>query len=171
MIHRFSATIGGRKVEVSVEPIEGSRYRVTVEGRTRVVDARRVEAGSWSILPEGGGTARSIDVDGRSPDYVITAGGETLPIQMVEGRRADLESIVVGAPRTGPQAIRAPIPGKLVKLLVRQGDQVKAGQGIAVVEAMKMENELRAPRDGTVASLSVREGDTVEANQILATLG
>ncbi|MSP63788.1 MAG: biotin/lipoyl-binding protein [Myxococcales bacterium] len=62
------------------------------------------------------------------------------------------------------------MPGKVVKVLVQVGDAVKAGQGLLVVEAMKMENELRAPRDGAVADVSAREGQSVEAGQILATI-
>ena len=60
------------------------------------------------------------------------------------------------------------MPGKVVRLLVSQGDPVEAGQGIAVVEAMKMQNEMKSARAGTVISLSVKEGDTVSAGQVLA---
>jgi pyruvate carboxylase subunit B len=62
------------------------------------------------------------------------------------------------------------MPGKVVKVLVAVGDAVKAGQGVVVIEAMKMENELRASRDGTVAAVSVKDGQTVEAGQVLATI-
>jgi pyruvate carboxylase subunit B len=62
------------------------------------------------------------------------------------------------------------MPGKVVKVLVQAGDAVKAGQGVIVVEAMKMENELRAPRDGVVKSVSAREGQAVESGQTLAVL-
>jgi glutaconyl-CoA decarboxylase len=74
----------------------------------------------------------------------------------------------VAARPAGPAAVRAPMPGRVVKILARPGDAVKAGSGVVVVEAMKMENEIRAPRDGTVKELRVSEGAAVEAGQELA---
>jgi biotin carboxyl carrier protein len=67
-------------------------------------------------------------------------------------------------------AIVAPMPGRVVKVLVTPGEAVSARQGLVVVEAMKMENELRAPRDGTVAEVRVREGVPVEANVVLVVI-
>ena len=70
----------------------------------------------------------------------------------------------------GPQRVTAPMPGKIVKLLVKPGDQVQPRQGVVVVEAMKMENELRARAAGTVSEVRVREGASVEAGAILVIL-
>ena len=70
----------------------------------------------------------------------------------------------------GRQNVTAPMPGKVVRLLVADGDSVQAGQGIAVVEAMKMQNEMKAPRSGRVAALAVHEGDTVGAGAVLAVI-
>ena len=67
----------------------------------------------------------------------------------------------------GPREIVAPMPGRIVKLLVGAGDRVAANQGLVVVEAMKMENELRAPREGVVVAVRVSEGMSVEANTVL----
>ena len=72
-----------------------------------------------------------------------------------------------GASGTGPQRVAAPMPGKIVKVLVQPGDAVEARQGLVVVEAMKMENELRAQRPGTVTDVRVQEGMSVEAGTVL----
>ena len=69
---------------------------------------------------------------------------------------------------SGPQRLVAPMPGKVVRVLVKAGDTVRARQPIVVIEAMKMENELRAGRDGVVAEMQVREGQSVEAGTLLA---
>ena len=74
------------------------------------------------------------------------------------------------ASTAGPVAIVAPMPGRVVKVLVAPGDIVTARQGLVVVEAMKMENELRAPRAGTVADVRVREGAPVDANVVLVVI-
>ena len=76
--------------------------------------------------------------------------------------------IGAGADGAGPQRIVAPMPGKVVRVLVKPGDAVEARQGLVVVEAMKMENELRAARAGTVAAVSVVEGQSVDAGAVLA---
>ena len=70
----------------------------------------------------------------------------------------------------GSQKIVSPMPGKIVRVLVKTGDQVKAKQGLVVVEAMKMENELRAARDGRVRELAVTEGQSVDAGAVLLTV-
>jgi biotin carboxyl carrier protein len=69
------------------------------------------------------------------------------------------------------QTITAPMPGKVVRVLIETGQMVEAGQGLVVVEAMKMQNELRAPRTGRVLSVPAKEGATVGAAEILATIG
>lgn len=173
MIHRFSVEVKGEEREVAVERLDGGRFRITHDGRTRIVDARRVAEGArastWSLVAEGGGTARIIDVDGAAPELTITIDNVSVPLKLVDARR---KLAAAAAPRThaGPLAIKSPMPGKVVKVLVAPGDAVKAGQGVVVVEAMKMENELRAPRDGKVQAVSAREGQAVEAGQTLATL-
>jgi biotin carboxyl carrier protein len=72
---------------------------------------------------------------------------------------------------SGPQRLLAPMPGKLVRVLVKKGDAVRARQAIAVIEAMKMENELRASRDGVVVELPVSGGQSVEAGTLIAVVG
>jgi biotin carboxyl carrier protein len=78
------------------------------------------------------------------------------------GRKDD-----AGAAGSGPQRLVAPMPGKVVRVLVRPGEAVRARQPLVVVEAMKMENELRAGRDGTVAEIHAREGTSVDAGALL----
>ena len=72
---------------------------------------------------------------------------------------------------TGRQNIAAPMPGKVIRVLVRQGDAVEVGQGLVVVEAMKMQNEMKAVRMGTVVEVRVKDGDTVSAGDTLVVLG
>jgi biotin carboxyl carrier protein len=96
--------------------------------------------------------------------------GAAVPLTILDrqrrGRRGDQEAGADSQPRT----IVAPMPGRIVKVLVKPGEAVQARQGLIVVEAMKMENELRAPRDGTVEDVRVAEGSSVEANAVLVVL-
>jgi biotin carboxyl carrier protein len=174
MVHRFAVEVRGEERELTVEALEGGRYRVTHAGRSRVVDARKIasdgSAATWSLLPEGGGAAALVDVDGRAPELMVTVGNLSVPLKLVDARRKLASHAASGARASGPTAVRSPMPGKIVKVLVQVGDEVKAGQGIAVVEAMKMENELKAPRDGKITEIGAREGQAVESGQTLATI-
>lgn len=162
---------------VIVEPQEGgapgtaTRFKVTVGETTLTAEARRIdERGnvvSWSVLGEDG-SQRLIDVDGALPDLKVSlTNGE--PVQVKVENKLDVISGSSSAASTGGD-LRAAMPGKVVKLLVQLGDTVKSGQGLLVIEAMKMENELRAPTDGKVATIAVREGQAVESGQPLVTL-
>ncbi|HZS38549.1 MAG TPA: biotin/lipoyl-containing protein, partial [Polyangia bacterium] len=102
-------------------------------------------------------------------DVTVTAYGVSLPLKVTDARRK-LAGVAARPQASGPLSVKSPMPGKVVKVLVRAGDDVKAGQGIVVVEAMKMENELKAPRDGKIKEVQVQEGQAVEAGQTLATL-
>ena len=75
------------------------------------------------------------------------------------------------AEREGVQQIAAPMPEKVVRLLIEQGSPVEVGQGILVLEAMKMQNEVRSPKSGTVERLLVKEGQAVNAGDVLAVVG
>jgi biotin carboxyl carrier protein len=174
MIHRFSVEVGGGEQEIAVEKLEGNRVRVTRGGQARVYDAIKVagaagRASTWSLLPEGGGASALVDVDGGGGELNVTVDNVTVPLKLTPAR-AKVAGRAAPPPKLGPLAIQSPMPGKVVKVLCAAGDEVKAGQGVMVVEAMKMENELKSPKDGKVKSVSVKEGQPVEAGQTLATL-
>ena len=173
MIHRYSVEIGGAEREISVEKLDGSRVRVTRDGKSRVFEAVRVaataRASTWSLLPEGGGAASLVDVDGAAPDLTVTVDNVSVPCKL-QSARAKVAGRAAPPPKVGPASIQSPMPGKVVKVLIAVGDEVKAGQGVVVVEAMKMENELKAPKDGKVKSVAVKEGQPVDTGQTLATL-
>lgn len=181
------AGAGAAKREVRVEPLglatapagsagaagpagEG-RFRITIDGQESVVSARRIEASTWSLLTEDGRQI-VVDVDGAAPDLRVTvAGAEPLRVQLQDARALLLEGGAGGS--AGGQSageLRASMPGKVVKVLCKPGDGIKAGQGLLVIEAMKMENELRAVAAGKVTEVLVREGQAVEGGQLLVSL-
>jgi biotin carboxyl carrier protein len=118
------------------------------------------------------GEAYFVDVEpGKDGDLLVDLGrGVPVAVKLTDPRRK-----LFGAARaretTGPLEIRAPMPGKIVKILVKAGDAVTSGQGLLVIEAMKMENELRAPRDGTVEKVLRAEGQAVDGQEVLVVLG
>jgi biotin carboxyl carrier protein len=169
MKFQFDIAERGRTIEVQRH---ASGYHVAVDGRARLVDAVRVGAQGWSLIvrdaqsgavtsveatvvPQNGNGAVDVYIDG----HRITVAQRT-----GLGRRARAAE---GAHGAGPQRITAPMPGKLVRVLVAAGDEVQPRQGLVVVEAMKMENELRAARAGRVKEIFVQEGQSVEAGTVL----
>ena len=161
--------IGDRAYRVDVQR-DGTAHRVRVDGRLHLVGAVRVGTGTWSLLICGeDGRTRSVEA------IVSPAGNGTVDVY-VEGHRIPVDGRTGLGRRTrdagsargaGPQRVMAPMPGKIVRVLVTPGDAVEARQGLVVVEAMKMENELRASRPGVVREVFVSEGQSVEAGTAL----
>ena len=170
MRHELSATLGGREVAITVERDRDGGWRVALEGGpARPVDAVEIRPGTWSLLVDG----RSIlvDLDRRAAGTALLVGGEEAIVELADARKRRLAQAVSGGRAAARgELVRAPIAGKVVKLLVAAGAEVAAGQGVAVLEAMKMENEIRADRGGTVESVHVQPGQSVDTGELLLTL-
>jgi biotin carboxyl carrier protein len=170
----FEVEIGDRIRAVAVVR-KGGLLHVDLDGRTHVVDARRVSDSIISMLvqDEGASTpSRSVDAAFATKltagDIDVYLDGRTIPVQIRPAGSFGRQKKAGGATASsGPQRILAPMPGKVVRVLVKAGDEVKARQGLVVVEAMKMENELKAARDGRVRDVAVAEGQSVDAGAVL----
>jgi biotin carboxyl carrier protein len=147
---------------------EHDRLVVEVDGRRHVLDATATEPGRWSLLFDERHESHEVLVrNGRPGAWLVHVDGAVVPVRLLDPRRRDAST---GDGGTGLVRIAAPMPGKIVKVLVESGATVAARQPLVVVEAMKMENELRAPRPGTVADVLVSEGALVEAGALLITM-
>ena len=135
-----------------------------IDGRTLVADAIEVMPGTYSILM--GGESFDVRVEPDGQDLRVRIAGSEYLATVRDRRQWRRSGGVHGS--GGRQQIAAPMPGKVVRLLVNEGDAVKAGQGLLVVEAMKMQNEIRSSKPGTVKRLLVTEGQTVRAGETLA---
>jgi biotin carboxyl carrier protein len=157
----YVATIGEKDVKVFVEELGGSNYKVTIDGAEHVVDAQLITGNLWSVLSGNG----SFEVDvTRLPaeEYEVLIKGDCHKFTLMnEQRRAMIRAGGKGS--AGKAMLTSPMPGKVVKLLVAEGQEVEAGQGVIVVEAMKMENELKSAVAGKVKEIFVEEGQVVES--------
>lgn len=161
------------------------KYQVLLAGKTRVVELTR-QNDAWKISLDGNaldadavevahnifsvllsGDSHQIRIAPR-PDGTITLHtglaeyhAEVIDPRSWRGRRQG------AIEAEGRQQITAPMPGKVVHLLVKQGDSVEAGQGLLVVEAMKMQNEIRSPKSGKIEKLFAQEGQPVNAGEVL----
>lgn len=172
---QYEFEVGGRRRQVVVTRTGGT-FAVAVDGHTRHVDAARIDAQMLSLVvdsvwPDNTSVRRSGYEVSIAPDPV---GGQrtvhvgAVPVAVaLNGRRRWGRKDDGRAPGSGPQRVVAPMPGKVVRVLVHTGDTVRPRQPVVVVEAMKMENELRASREGTVAEIHAREGMSVDAGALL----
>ena len=168
----FEVEIEGRTRSVSVERLGADRYRMVLDGRTHVLSAARVGSFGYSLILDGeASTSREVHVapTGTIGELLVHLDGQVAGVTM-NGRAARRGSRDAAGAGGGEQRVVAPMPGRIVRVLVGPGDEVAARQGVIVVEAMKMENELRAPRSGRVREVSVSPGASVEAGRVLVVL-
>jgi biotin carboxyl carrier protein len=164
--------IGGqrRRVELPSEMNAGV-MECSVDGRAMSVDVRLLEPGVMSLLVVSPEAQRSPEAQGRQYRCVLDGDGvviggrrygfEVEDPRSLQGRRG------AGAGTEGPRPVKAPMPGRVVRLLVEVGEDVEEGQGVVVIEAMKMQNELKSPKAGRVIRMGAAVGDTVGSGDVL----
>ncbi len=161
----FEATVAGRTVRVEVRGGRG-RYTVALDGAPMEVDLLETGRAFASLLV--GGESHEVAVEKRPEGYVVHFPADAVTVALAESAAG----AVAPAPRaSGPARLTAPMPGRVVRVLRGAGTEVAAGDGLVVIEAMKMENELKSPRAGRVQDIAVREGQAVEAGALLLIVG
>ena len=175
--------VGGKRRQVTLRRGD-DHWRVEIDGREVAVSVVETGGGRWSMLvghtDVASGFSRKSYYIAYEPapggELIVHVNGIAVPLTVVEQPgspkprvKAARGGIAAGSD-AGPRAVVAPMPGRIVKVLVQPGEAVQARQGLVVVEAMKMENEVRAPHAGIVADVRVREGSSVEANAVLVVL-
>ena len=161
----FEASAGGLTFRLDVRAQDGG-YTVDLDGRQVRVEI--AEAGPFLTLAIDG-QRHEAGISKRGSAFDVVLPGELIEVELRDVTRA----AVAGAVRAhaGPARVTAPMPGKVTRVLVTPGQAVAAGEGLVVIEAMKMENELRAPRAGAVLELLAREGQAVESGALLVVVG
>jgi biotin carboxyl carrier protein len=157
----LEARVGERAFRVDVR-MAGDRYRVMVDGRPLEIEFPDPGGGFASLLADG--ESHDVALERRPRGFAVTLDGSRV---IVDLEACAPPGVTPHDGSRGTSRLLAPMPGKVVRLLVATGASVEAGRGLVVMEAMKMENELRAPRTGTVKEVHVAEGQTVETGALL----
>ena len=160
----FDATVDGVTIRVEVRGMDG-QYRVTLDGRPRDIDARETGRHFLSLLVDG--RSREAGIEKTAGGYTVVLEDDVVQVELADASRGTSAPV---RRKDGPARITAPMPGRIVRVLVVPGEDVAAGQGLIVVEAMKMENELKAPRAGRVQGVPAREGQPVDTGALLVVL-
>jgi acetyl/propionyl-CoA carboxylase alpha subunit len=159
----YEVSIDGAKHRLELNRAEG-RWSCLLDGRQVEVDAVLARRDVLSLRI--GDKAYEIKSERMGEDLHLWVGSALFAVEVRDPR--SLRSRNRGADHHGPKKVVAPMPGKVVRLLVREGDEVALGAGIAVMEAMKMQNEIKSPKNGTVQTIMVSEGAAVNPGDVLA---
>jgi biotin carboxyl carrier protein len=164
---KFQVRIGEAARSIEVERQSAGRLRILLDGQAAEVDATEIAPNTYSILIRG--AAFEVHVFPAPDGLLVRCNGQEFRAWVQDprvwrGQRAALFEA------EGRQQVTAPMPGKVVRVLVAVGDAVQARQGLVVVEAMKMQNEIRALRKGKIERVFVQEGQAVGAGEVLVTI-
>jgi pyruvate carboxylase subunit B len=160
---KYFVSVAGREIEVEVDG-----DLVTVGGTTRSASFRAIPGTSLRQLTFDGRPTLLAARSGGRGHWSLALGGDRWEAEVFDERTRHIRSLTAGGDRArGPATLRAPMPGLVVRVLVEAGQQVAAGTGLVVLEAMKMENELKAPAAGMVSLIRAEAGAAVEKGQVL----
>jgi biotin carboxyl carrier protein len=159
----YDVTIDGKKYRLELNRVDGS-WSCRLDGRE--VDVESILARPGVLSLRIGNVAYEVKSERLAEGLYISVGSTRFAVELRDPR--SLRGRSRAADDHGPRKIAASMPGKVVRLLLREGDEVEAGGGIAVVEAMKMQNEIKSPKKGTIQKILVGEGAAVNAGDVLA---
>lgn len=164
---KLAFELNGRQLEADFEAANGVA-RLTLDGRVHEAEIQEPEPGLFTLVLNQRVYQCTIETPpGGAPEVLVN--GRRIPVTVFDKKRMRGPA-AGGAGASGRATLIAPMPGKIVRVLVRAGDEVAAQQGVLVVEAMKMQNEVQSPKAGRVAEIRVAEGQTVNAGETLAVI-
>ncbi len=166
---RYIAWIGGEEKEVSLAP-RGRGWEITVDGETYNVEQSVIEKDQRFSIMVGNNSflVDLVEKDWKKGEFVVNAIAEQINVKVRDELEAVADSIDAAQASGGGFDLKAPMPGIVVRSLVSLGDTVTKGQGLVILEAMKMQNELVCEADGIVTELLATEGKMVETGALLA---
>jgi biotin carboxyl carrier protein len=160
---KYTAVIDGQSVEVEVEQTN-DKIEARIADRSYTLDSKNVQPGVYWFSWNHRSIELSVTRNGDS--YSVSVNGHPTSVEILDTRTALRKSAQLG--HSGQVELRAPMPGKIVKILAQEGASIQANQGVLVMEAMKMQNEIKSPKAGTVKRLAVTEEAAVNAGELLA---
>lgn len=164
---KLKAEIEGEALSLEIKR-DGTRVFAEIDGRRYEVEARESQPGVYTLLSDGHVyECRVNQQEARRESLEVTTGTHAFSVILTDPKRLR-GAQASGGHADGISQIIAPMPGKVVRVLVEAGAEVEAGAGLVIVEAMKMQNEMKSPKTGKVTALNVTAGATVNAGDVLA---
>jgi biotin carboxyl carrier protein len=166
----YVAVVDGVERQVEITAQGADQFTIFIDDERFELSARQIDANTLSIITAAEEAYEAtFAVDGATQDVTqVYLGDAAVDVAVYDLRRQALRQAEAAvSAQDGPARILTPMPGKVVAVLVEEGQSVQAGAGLVVVEAMKMENELRAPKDGVVRQLKAQVGAAVDSGAVL----
>ncbi len=166
----YEVSIENRTADIELLNRVGSKALVQVDDKRYELDIVEVEKGVYSIIYNGHSYNIELIEGGSNKKYIVNTFARTFNLEIIDAEAKYIKNRSKGLDAEGANQIVSPMPGKIVRIPVKAGDQVVTGQTLIIVEAMKMQSEFKATGDKTVREILVREGDTVNAHQLMIRL-
>ena len=162
---KYTAILNGEERELEIIRRDAHSYVVSVEGQSHEVDARSCGVDLMSILIDDHSYDISYSFDG---DMVhLNFWNQYFNIEVLDERKMRRRKVRSSLDMSGPEILKTSMPGKVVKVLVGEGDSVASGDGVIIIEAMKMENVIQCRNDGVVRKIAVKAGEAIEGGTVL----
>lgn len=162
--------IGDRVAEVELMSKEDNNVVIKIDDKIYNLDVVMPENGICSILHEGRSFNAEYKRDDSGKKYLVNTQFHSFPVEIVDSQAKYLRTRKKDDTDESQDRIFSPMPGKVVKILAEVGQEMKAGDPVVVVEAMKMQSEYKVKRDCKIKDILVKVGDTIDGNQTLVTL-
>ncbi len=159
--------INNRTVWVNLIKQNGNLLEIDVDGKIYEVDLLHTPGGTFSIIENGRSYNIELVPKKQAKKYTAYTLYKTFDVDIIDAETRYLINRGSNGTTAGEKDISSPMPGKVVKILVKEGDIIKQGENVIIISAMKMESEYKSSVNGIVKKINVKEGDTIEANQIL----
>ncbi len=166
----YEVNLEHRRAKVELLNRVGNKVLLDIDGHKYDVDIAMVERGVYSILYNGHSYNVELIEGDSSKKYIVNTFAKTFNVEIVDAESKYISSRSKGMEAEEENLVTSPMPGKVVKIPVKAGEEVTAGQTLIVVEAMKMQSEFKASHDKKVLEILVKEGDTVNAHQLMMKL-
>ncbi|HSW67663.1 MAG TPA: biotin/lipoyl-containing protein [Bacteroidales bacterium] len=159
--------INNRTVEAELLQREGSKVKISVDGKVFDLDLVKINEGIYSAVYNGNSYNFEMVTTNSKRHYTVKTFYDSYDVEIIDQQTKYLKSRSGAGQEAAGNTIVSPMPGKVVKILVKEGDEVEAGQTVLIISAMKMESEYKAPRNSIVKKITVADGDVVDSNQIV----
>lgn len=164
---KIDVKINERIEELKMLENDGSVYKIAVGEKIYTVDSKEIKDGVFSIINNNKSYLVDISPGKSNKNFDVVAWNKVFPVEIIDAEAKYLQNRGNGNMGDDENVISSPMPGKVVKILVKEGDKLSQGQAVIIISAMKMESEYKVKQDSTVKEILVAEGDTIDGNQPL----
>ncbi len=158
----YIAKIDKVEYTVNVKEVDANKFEVIIDDKSYIVDTQLTESSVYSLIVNG--KSYETDVDYHDGVYNILTEGDLFKIEVIDELKKKMMERRGGGAAEGKQIIKSEMPGAIIDVKVNVGDEVKEGDVLLILEAMKMQNEIRSPKDGEVKEVFVKAGENIEAD-------